>query len=191
MWPSTADGVYKSTDSGTSFPASGKLLSRASFPLFIRGLITAGIGDVFIKIAQSTRPDNQTMYAFLCVGSTATSEPCALLKSVTAGDSWNRISLSQNISINQQDYDQIVGVDPQDANGVYIGLRQLYYASDGGAGGFSAANNQIDVNGAHTDDHVIAFSPASHFTGPPPTPFFLGTDGGVASTAVARLIPWV
>ncbi len=178
------DGVYKSTDSGTSFPASGKLFSRASFPPLIKGT-----GDVFIKIAQSTRPDNKTMYAFLCVGNSATIEPCVLLKSVTTGGSWNQLLVSLNIRINQQDYDQIVGVDPQDPNGVYIGLRQLYYASDGGASGFSAANNQIDVNGAHTDDHVIAFSPAHHFTGPPPTQFFLGTDGGVASTAVGGSFP--
>ena len=187
-----SEGVYKSTDSGTSFPASGKLLSRAGFPVFIRGAIIAGLGDVFIKIAQSTRPDNQTMYAFLCMGSQATGEPCFLLKSVTGGTSWNQLSLT-GIRINQQDYDQIVGVDPQDANGVYIGLRQLYYASDGGAGGFSSAN-QIDINGAHTDDHVIVFSPASHFTGPPPTPFFLGTDGGVSASGFPGSAPgseWV
>jgi photosystem II stability/assembly factor-like uncharacterized protein len=175
-------GVYKSTDSGTSFPSSGKLFSQASFPPLIKGT-----GDVFIKIAQSTRPNNKTMYAFLCAGTTVSGEPCALLKSVTGGSSWNQLSLT-GIKINQQDYDQIVGVDPQDANRVYIGLRQLYYASDGGAGGFSSAN-QIDQNGAHTDDHVITFSPASHFTGPPPTQFFLGTDGGVAGTAVGGSAP--
>ncbi len=176
------EGLYKSTDSGTSFPASGKLFSQASFPPLIQGT-----GDVFIKIAQSTRPDNKTMYAFLCVGAEVRGEPCVLLKSVTGGGSWNPLSLT-GIQINQQDYDQIVGVDPQDANGVYIGLRQIYYASDGGASGFSSAN-QIDVNGAHTDDHVITFSPASHFNFPPPTPFFLGTDGGVASTAAQGSAP--
>ena len=174
-------GLFKSVDSGTSFPASGKLFSSASFPSNI-----SGFSDVYIKFAQSTQPNNQTFYAFLCVGTSSvgkksTGEPCALLKSANGGSSWGKISLT-NISINQQDYDQIVGVDPQNASNVYIGLRQLYYASDGGAAGFSPQHNQIDNNGAHTDNHAIAFSPPSHFTGPP-TQAYLGNDGGFVSTA--------
>ena len=167
------DGVYKSTDSGTTFPASGKLFSRASFPSTISG-------DVWIKFAQSTSPDNKTMFAFLCQGNGK--ETCALLKSKNEGGSFSTIRLAGVISINQQDYDQLVAVDPQDANRVYIGLRQVWSSSDGGDVGFSSAN-QIDVNGAHTDDHVIVFSPPSHYNGGAPTHFFLGTDGGLAATA--------
>jgi photosystem II stability/assembly factor-like uncharacterized protein len=173
-------GLFKSTDAGTTFPASGKLLSSAGFP-------PSFTGDVFIKVAQSTQPNNKTIYAFLCVGLKTTAEPCALLKSTDRGALFKRISLGSVISINQQDYDQIVGVDPQDANRVYVGVRQVYYSANGGKTGISISN-QIDVNGSHSDDHVIAFSPSSHFTGPP-TRIFIGTDGGFASTAAQGSAP--
>ena len=177
-----AQGVYKSIDSGTTFPPSGKLFSEASFP----GQVTGS--DVYIKFAQSTRPDNKTLYAFLCNGIKATGEPCAMLKSIDGGGRFTRVSLTgTGFSVNQQDYDQIVGVDPQDANKVYIGLRQLYFSADGGNSGFSSGN-QIDVNGPHTDEHVIAFSPATHFTGPP-TQIYIGSDGGFSSTAALGSAP--
>lgn len=180
-------GIFKSTDSGTTFPASGLVLGSASFPPAVT--VTS---DVYIKIAQSTQPNNLTMYAFLCNGTsslnnTPTGEPCALLKSANGGASFSAISLASAISINQQDYDQIVGVDPQNANNVYIGLRQLYFASDGGKSGFSS-NSQIDKNSSHVDEHAIAFSPSSHYTGPP-TRVYIGSDGGFSSTATQGSAP--
>jgi photosystem II stability/assembly factor-like uncharacterized protein len=181
-------GLYKSTDSGTTFPASGKLFSSADFPSSLTDFVLIGVlfgvpppptSDVYITFAQSTRPDNKTIYAFLCLGTNP--QPCAMLKSTDLGSRFTTVALDSTISINQRDYDQITGVDPQDSKKVYIGVRQIYYSSDGATSGFGV-NNQIDVNGAHTDDHAIAFSPASHFTGPP-TRVFVGTDGGFASTA--------
>jgi photosystem II stability/assembly factor-like uncharacterized protein len=163
-------GVYKSTDEGSTFPASGKLFSAASFPGGVTG------SDVDIKFAQSTLPNNQTMYAFLCQG--ANPQACGMIKSVNGGNHFTTISM--NLSVNQGDYDQIVAVDPQNANGLYVGLRQLYYVSDGGAGGITSSN-QIDVNGPHTDEHAIAFCPKSHYTSNP-TRVYIGSDGGLATT---------
>ena len=192
-------GLFQSTDLGTTFPASGKLFGSANFSFFSQ------YSDVFIKFAQSTQPNNKTFYAFLCVGqpflgSAKTGEPCALLKSTNLGSSWQRVTLltiarKQNgqakvwsFSVNQQDYDQIVAVDPQNANGLYLGLRQLYYVPGGGSSPINPATTQIDVNGAHTDDHAIAFSPPSHFTGPP-TRAYVGNDGGFVSTAASGSQP--
>jgi hypothetical protein len=172
-------GLFKSIDAGTTFPASGILFGSASFPPSISG-------DVFITLAQSTLPDNQTMYVFLCDGSTSSGEPCALFKS-TGQSRFHPISLT-SIRINQQDYDQIIGVDPQDANNVYIGLRELFFAGDGGRGGFSLSN-EIDINSTHKDQHAIAFSPSSHITGPPPTRVYIGSDGGFSSTAANGSVP--
>jgi photosystem II stability/assembly factor-like uncharacterized protein len=184
-------GIFKSTDSGTTFPASGQILGFASFPETI-----TGTGDVYIKFAQSTLPNNQTMYAFLClgtayIGNSRTGEPCALLKSTDLGASFAPIRLGPDLAINQQDYDQIIGVDPQDPNRVYIGLRDLFFSADGGSSGFGPGNeNQLEANGPHVDDHAIAFSPASHFTGTgPPTLAYFGTDGGFASTAANGSAP--
>jgi hypothetical protein len=125
-------GIYKSVDSGTTFPATSTLLGSSKFPTAI-----SSTGDVFIKFAQSTKPNNGTFYAFLCSGNNP--QPCALLKSGNGGSSFTSITLT-GISINQGDYDQIVGVDPQDAQRVYIGLRQIWYAADGGASGISTQN---------------------------------------------------
>jgi len=178
-------GIFASTDSGTTFPASGTILSSGSFPSSIAG-------NVFIKFAQSTQPNNQTLYAYLCVGS-GNQEPCALLKSTSLSAPFSTIPLAGKASnINQGNYDQIIGVDPQDANGVYIGLRQLFFSATGGgiaAGGNSGFGpfNQIDVNGSHVDEHAIAFS-TSRSTGPP-TRVFIGSDGGVSSTAAKGSAP--
>lgn len=172
------EGVYKSTDGGSTFPSSGKLFSPASFP-------SGFSGDIEIMFAQSTRPNNQTMFGFLCEGYNP--ESCALLKSTTGGTQWSFIQLDSGVSVNQGDYDQLVAVDPQNANGLYVAVRQIYYVSDGGAGGISK-NNFIDTNGAHTDDHAIAFSPPSHYTGSPTT-MYLGTDGGFAQTAANGSAP--
>ncbi|MGB3584624.1 MAG: hypothetical protein WBA40_26400 [Roseiarcus sp.] len=81
-----------------------------------------------------------------------------------------------------------MAVDPQNANGLYLGLRQLYYVPGGGSSPINPATTQIDVNGAHTDDHAIAFSPPSHFTGPP-TRAYVGNDGGFVSTAASGSQP--
>jgi hypothetical protein len=113
------EGLFKSTDSGTTFPATGTLISSASFP--------ASINDVWITFAQSTRPDNKTIYAFLCP-CIKIANACAIKKSITQGAS----PIGSVVSSNQQKYDQITGVDPQDANKIYIGVRQISYSADGG-----------------------------------------------------------
>ena len=53
-------------------------------------------------------------------------------------------------------YDQTIGVDPADANKVYIGFQRLWYSSNGGAGPFNAVSD----NKIHWDEHAIVFSPA-------------------------------
>ena len=169
-------GIFRSTDAGATFPASGAILSSANFPTSING-------DVFIKIAQSTQPDNMTMYAFLCVYATQ----CALLKSISGEPFYGSVSFDEVplagcvINNNQGNYDQTIGVDPQDATKVYVGLRPLYFSGDGGNSCHQIINTTINV--PHTDMHAIAFSPASHFAGPPPTRVFIGDDGGFQSTA--------
>lgn len=168
-------GVFKSTDSGSTFPASGTLLSSSSFP-------SSFTGDVFIKFAQSTNPNNGTMYAFLCIPSSQ----CALLKSVNGG-AFGNIPITSEISNNQGNYDQVAGVDPQDANKVYLGLRRLFFSGDGG-GHFGQSSTGISPDPFHPDVHAIAFSTAS----PPPRPYtriFVGNDGGFSSTAAQGSVP--
>jgi hypothetical protein len=95
------------------------------------------------------------------------------MRSTHGGAFFASIPLS-GISINQQDYDRIVGVDLH-ANKVYIVLRRLYFASDGGNSDVSA-RSEIDISSTHKNQHAIAFSPSSHITEPPPSRVYIGSD---------------
>jgi len=201
----SGQGIFKSIDAGTTFTPSGMMLTSAYF--------TSSISNIsYVTFAQSTQPNNQTFYATVevtkgtFVGQPCTKDmnangipPLAMFKSTDGGATWpTRITLGPEVVEQLQSgfYDQTIGVDPQDSNSVYMGMRALYLSSDGGKSGFrdliqaqgkgcpdvGNQDNRIDYNKAHVDQHVIAFSPASHFTGPP-TRVFTGNDGGFASTA--------
>jgi hypothetical protein len=92
-------------------------------------------------------------------------------------------------------YDLTLGVDPQNANIFYYGLRGMNASTDGGASGLrdktasgtfpcpsTTQDNRIDFPKGDSDHHAITFSPASHFHGTP-TRVFFGNDGGLISTA--------
>src|SRR5205085_1102960 len=81
-----------------------------------------------------------------------------MFKSTNGGTSWSRVTLTSEPALCQCGYDQTVGVDPQDANRVFIGQRALYMVTDGGAAGIGDAN-RIDLNKVHADQHVLVFSP--------------------------------
>ena len=193
-------GVFKSIDFGSTFPASGEMLTSAD-------LLPGVTSFSEVKFAQSTQPNNQTFYVTIAVTDGQPLGPpycstlphsyvpaLAMFKSTNGGATWpTRIKVGADVTTSLQccGYDQTIGVDPQDAKRVYIGLRGLFESSDGGESGFydssngchaaSNPNNRIDINKAHADQHAITFS--RHFTGPPPTRVFTGNDGGIASTA--------
>ena len=92
-------------------------------------------------------------------------------------------------------YNQFIGVDPANANHVYVGLEEVYESWNGGATwstigrywdfGFSCwsyldANNTCDGNVTHADQHAIAFG-----TGTSAGQVFVGNDGGVYQRAVS------
>jgi photosystem II stability/assembly factor-like uncharacterized protein len=158
----SGSGLRKSTDNGTTFSAS---IFDANVP--------PNFG--YFSFAQSTAPDNQTMYVNLQVFGTP---PAKIFKSTDGGMTWaekpNGSSQSNNDGGAQTGYDQTIGVDPQDADRVYIGFQQLYESTDGGDNFSNVSLNQI-----HWDHHAIVFSPAAHISGGPPTRAWVGTDGGV------------
>jgi len=200
-------GIFKSTDSGTTFPASGEMLTSAN-------LLPGVTGFSFVTFAQSTHPDNQTFYVTVAVNTGQPLGPpfcsalphsyvpaLAMFRSVNGGVTWpKRIKLGADVTASLQGaggYDQTIGVDPQDAKRVYIGLRGLFESSDGGDSGFydssngchnpSNGNNRIDINKAHADQHAIYFSPNNHAG--QTTRVFTGNDGGFASTAAQGSSP--
>ena len=86
-------------------------------------------------------------------------------------------------------YNQFIGVDPANANHVYVGLEEVYESWNGGATwstigrywnfGFSCwsyldKNNTCDGNVVHSDQHAIAFG-----AGGSAGKVFVGNDGGI------------
>ena len=171
-------GIFRSTDAGVTFPTN---LFTAT-----NGAPTANVA--FISFAQSTAPNNQTIYASVQDARAQTTPPrpspfpfLGLYKSTDGGANWTRMAGADSAGNGCQcGYDQTVGVDPQDAQRVYIGFQRLWSSGDGG-GSFNAVSD----NKIHWDHHAIYFSPASHFTGGAPTRVWVGTDGGVHSSTDA------
>ena len=92
-------------------------------------------------------------------------------------------------------YNQFIGVDPANANHVYVGLEEVYESWNGGATwstigrywdfGFPCwsyldANNTCDGNVLHSDQHTIAFG-----TGRSAGHVFVGNDGGLYDRVVS------
>jgi len=93
-------------------------------------------------------------------------------------------------------YNQFVGVDPTNANHVYVGLEEVYESWNGGAPwstvgrywnfGFPCwsyidAQNTCDGNVLHSDQHTIAFG-----TGTSAGKVFVGNDGGLYTRSLSR-----
>jgi len=165
-------GIFVSTDKGQTFNASSNLFT-------LNNGAPTNIGNIFF--AQSTLPDNQTIYANVGF---ASGSGAGIFKSTNTGSSWTQITTATagDIESVAAGYSLTVGVDPQDAQRVYIGARSLYSDTNGFAAGVNASNRK-DLNLVHADQHALVFSPASHFAGLIPTRVYNGTDGGIATTA--------
>ena len=157
-------GVFRSTDDGKTFPEN--LFSSNN------GAPTRNVG--FVSFAQSRLPDNQTIYA--SVQDASSGGFLGLFKSTNGGSSW--IALPQATVVGngcQCGYDQTIGVDPQDSNVVYLGFVNLSASTDGGRTWRPIASE------VHADHHALVFSPHPSTPGSR-TPFYVGTDGGIAKT---------
>ena len=163
-------GIFQSTDAGVTFPTN--LFSAAGAP--------AAPFD-WISIAQSVLPNNQVLYA-LVTDSTVPSPGAqfkGLFRSANLGGAWTSVPgatprAAENGGL-QNEYDATVAVDPLDPNRVYIGFQELYLSTNGGQ---SFGTPAITASHVHFDHHVTAFTP--HRPAAPPTPFYVGTDGGIS-----------
>jgi hypothetical protein len=174
-------GIFRSTDGGATW---GPNLFTAA-----NGAPTANYN--YISFAQSTTPDDQTIYASVAGGTACPSG------STPTGCNYNNLYVSTDGGANwtaqgtgggsafaaatacQCGYDQTIGVDPNDASKVYLGFQKLWYSSGGGAGPFNAVS---DPDRIHWDHHALTFSPATHATPGPETRVWVGEDGGMAKS---------
>jgi hypothetical protein len=94
----------------------------------------------------------------------------------------------QDTYLNQGWYDNVIAVDPKDANIVWVGGTDLFRSDDGGRN-FGIASYWWftpgqDATYAHADHHVITFSP--DYSGTDKQVMYVANDGGIFLTTNSR-----
>ncbi|HET9848321.1 MAG TPA: hypothetical protein VFR68_07175 [Candidatus Dormibacteraeota bacterium] len=155
--------IYTSSDSGATWNAAYR--SSANGPV---GRIAIGVG-----------PSN-TAYGAAATCSNF-GQLAGIIKSSDGGTSWAPVGggglfdymTFTGTSQGQGWYDDVVGVDPTNANNAYFGGITLVATADGG-GTFSDIGQPYSGGSIHPDFHALAFTNDSTF--------YAGNDGGVWHT---------
>ncbi|HZC45457.1 MAG TPA: hypothetical protein VE243_03215, partial [Candidatus Acidoferrum sp.] len=168
------NGLFVSADGGQTFgpnlwtATNGSPLDPTTTPNFTPGFITFG---------QSTKPNDNTIYA--SVENLFTAPPgWGLFVSTDSGATWTQATATGAVPANFG-YGQPVAVEPNLSTTVYLGFINLFKSTDGGAT-FALADSPGGSLQVHNDWHALTFSPTPPASGN--TPLFVGTDGGVATT---------
>ncbi len=170
-----------------------------------------GMARTSLAIAPS---DQQTMYALAASFTNGTFEEGlqGVFRSTDGGGTWtarvrntssvklNTVLLSNpheayltecgiltSVFINQGWYDNIIAVDPLDANRVWVGGIDTFRSDDGGANFGIASHWKASTTlprYVHADQHAIVFDPG--FNGTTNKIMYLGNDGGLFKTTDAR-----
>jgi len=164
-------GVFRSSNSGFSW-------TQASLPN-----LTGGVGRASVAATNGV--------AYAIVGAADGIEFAGFYKSANDGVTWTQASVpsatvggtmidgSNSSDFSQSFFDQTIAVDPADATGatVVFGSVGIYRSTNGGTNWTSLAPS----GGTHSDQHAIAFDPASAHS------FYLGNDGGIYRFDVGTL----
>jgi hypothetical protein len=156
-------GVFRSSNSGFSW-------TQASLPN-----LSGGFGRASVAAAGGV--------AYAIVGAADGLEYAGFFQSSNDGITWTQASVPSAVvdgitldGSNPSDYsesffDQALAIDPADATGatVVFGGVGIYRSTNSGANWTSLA----PAGGTHSDQHAIAFDPASAHS------FYLGNDGGL------------
>ncbi len=156
-------GVFRSSNSGFSW-------TQASLPN-----LTGGVGRASVAAANGV--------AYAIVGAADGVEYSGFYQSTNDGVTWSQASVpsatvggvnldgSSSSNFSQSFFDQTIAIDPADASGatVVFGGVGIYSSTNGGTSWTSLAPS----GGTHSDQHAIAFDPASAHS------FYLGNDGGL------------
>lgn len=198
------NGFYISTNGGASFAYSS--LTGAINPSDIgrTTLAYSNDGGTFYAMVQSTQLYNAPQ---IQSGNTLLE---GVFRSKTGDPTgpWNRIANYQNLENNtgsalshvkgyspgvQAWYNQFLGVDPADAQHLYVGLEEIYETTDGGGSwttigpywnfGLACSANGLDAcpKTTHPDQHAVAFGNGT---------VFFGNDGGLWSRPIRGATEW-
>jgi photosystem II stability/assembly factor-like uncharacterized protein len=163
-------GLYHSTDAGGTWAP----LFTATYDLTKRRDVRVAVSPV----------DPGRIYAYYGGFVGADLDP-HLKRSTDSGATWSEISLA-TVDTGQLGYNTYLTADPRDPLTLYIGSRDVYRSTDGGDTWKNLTGNFYQFNGmfnyapggasTHTDQHALAFSPASA------NELYVGNDGGVSKT---------
>jgi hypothetical protein len=157
-------GIYRSSDSGFSW-------TQASLP----NLGAGGVGRASIALGNGM--------AYAMVGAADGVEYSGFYSSTDGGITWTKATVPSALvgsttidgtspaNFSQSWFDQVLTIDPADATGktVVFGGVGIYKSINAGGTWTMLAS----VGGTHSDQHAIAFDPASAHS------FFAGNDGGL------------
>jgi hypothetical protein len=181
LFGQAVNGIYKSTDSGTTWTLQTSVLP------------TVNVGRIILGYAPGTAGATATLYAAIADSSTTSSDLLGLFKTANGGTTWTALTSPGGPSgfcAHQCYYDMAIGVSPTPANGNVVVLgggpgpnnfTSLFESTNGGtswtpasaaAGDFAFGSNTTHV---HVDTHAIVFTPTG-------STLFVGDDGGMWST---------
>ena len=159
-------GVYKSTDGGENWDV-----------VFTPAFLDATEAKIAVTPAE---PETIYVYAGLVLRDSA---QVSVHVSRDGGRTWSDLGHGE-VDIGQLGYNSYISADPSDGRKVYIGTRDLYKSTDGGATWTNLTRNWRKFATAyeffpeqattHSDQHVLAFSPVD------PNVIYIGNDGGVS-----------
>lgn len=163
-----ANGVYKSTDAGTTWSIAG------NFPM--------GSNDGLIKLAIAPSAP-QTLFA--SISDPSSGHLLEMLKTTDGGNTWTALTKTPNYLGNQGWYNPSLAVDPANANIVYAGgtnngtngmgtsnlVKGFLESTDGGNTWTDISTGAGNKTGPHVDHHAIAFDANGKLLD--------GNDGGI------------
>jgi len=185
LWVGTKATPYSGTDRG-----GGNVLysdNGTSWTIAKSVAVTNGRGRVTV----ATAPSNANyVYAFIEKNTASGASTISLIKSSDKGATWSDMALPDDVdngisaadfSRGQAWYDQVLKVDPNFPQTVYIGAIDLFKSTDAGAN-WTQISKWSDNPGmgaistlsyVHADNHTMEFKPGSSSTA------VFGNDGGV------------
>ncbi len=162
-------GLYQSTDGGQTWT----LLEATPYD-------SGGTQSIHVAVS----PAGPQMI-FIWEGGTINGAfDARLVVSLDGGKTWTSKG-SGGVDTGQFDYNDYLQVDPQNPNVIYIGSRDVWKSTDGGATwtnltrdftGSGSSHFTPNLASAHADQHALAFSPGNS------SDFYIGNDGGLAET---------
>jgi photosystem II stability/assembly factor-like uncharacterized protein len=152
-------GVYRSVN------------ALSATPTFVR-TFTAGLG---VTNSRTELALHRSAGGVVTVYAASGFNGGTIQRSVNGGATWVQ-QLDNNFCSPQCFYDICIGVDPTNADNLYIGGAPALAFGRSVNGGTSFTNNATTAVGLHVDSHAIAVAPSL------PTTIYFGSDGGIYKT---------